>query len=199
MCGNTCKSSCRALPLISLELFVLAAAILPIAALWVAATVTDDPSESLLAAAQSGNTWDVDCALRGGARTGVRDSGSFTPLMIAARAGHAAVVTQLLDSGADIDARTPACGTALMQAALYGHESVVQQLLARGARVDSRTDTGQTALWYAVISGETKCSLIQLLLSAGADPYAPDLQGWTPVMMAASLGKEAWLEHLSRR
>lgn len=62
------------------------------------------------------------------------------------------------------------------------------------ARELSRTDSsslGSTALHLALTGAWSKSELecVRLLLSAGADPSAPDSDGWTPLHMAAAWGK----------
>ncbi|KAF6828665.1 glycerophosphoryl diester phosphodiesterase [Colletotrichum musicola] len=85
------------------------------------------------------------------------------------------------------DASSQSGKTALHRAAEMGLVKVVQGLLAGELDVDARCRAdGLTPLAVACIRG--KFEIIQLLLSAGADPNIRDHHGWLPKDHAAYLG-----------
>ena len=71
-------------------------------------------------------------------------------------------------------------GMPLHTAAAHGRASVVEQLIAAGAVVDSRSSTGRTPL-HTVIS--SVC--VKMLVRAHADVNAVDMDGYTPLIVAA--------------
>lgn len=86
------------------------------------------------------------------------------------------IIHLLLEAGADVNCLSGGGDWLLKDAARAGDVSLVEYLLARGAVVDL-TSTGETALHSAVRSDSTEC--VQLLLEAGADINAMDVDGWT--------------------
>ncbi|GLW52059.1 ankyrin repeat domain-containing protein [Kitasatospora phosalacinea] len=98
-----------------------------------------------------------------------------------ARAGwsdHAAVLARL-EAGADPERY--GAGRPLHQAAAYGSPQVVAELAARVADVDA-IEHGTTALWAAVMAG--RADNARALAAAGADPWLPQLGGWSPGRLA---------------
>jgi uncharacterized protein len=87
-----------------------------------------------------------------------------------ARSGDAATLAAYLDAGVPVNLTNTNGDTLVMLAAYYGHESAVAALIARGADVDRHNDRGQTPLAGAVFKNDT--TIIELLLSADADPHA---------------------------
>ncbi|MFE4518208.1 ankyrin repeat domain-containing protein [Kitasatospora sp. NPDC056783] len=84
-----------------------------------------------------------------------------------------------LDTGADPDAwgsRRP-----LHRAATVGSPEVVAELAGRVADVDAPED-GTTALWEAVVARRPDNA--RALVAAGADPWRPQLGGWSPGRLA---------------
>jgi uncharacterized protein len=87
-----------------------------------------------------------------------------------ARSGDTAVLAAYLDAGVPVNLTNTNGDTLVMLAAYYGHESAVAALIARGADVNRHNDRGQTPLAGAVFKNDT--AIIELLLSADADPHA---------------------------
>jgi ankyrin repeat protein len=87
-----------------------------------------------------------------------------------AREGDAASLASYLDAGVPVNLTNANGDTMVMLAAYYGNDSAVTTLTARGADVDRRNDRGQTPLAGAVFKNDS--TIIELLLSAGADPLA---------------------------
>jgi hypothetical protein len=113
--------------------------------------------------------------------------------MRAARQSDVAVMQVLLEAGADVNLATARGMTPLMFVVnrtggfrgigdALGEPDVataVALCLQHGARVDAVDDTGQTALHYAAASaGE---DVVRLLAARGADLFAKDKQGRTPL------------------
>ena len=83
-----------------------------------------------------------------------------------------------------VNARNDAGQTALHCACLHGNYTCAQMLLAAKSDIQA-TDlaNGYTPLHGAVRRGHVR--IVALLLDAGADPNAPDLQGSSPLHVAA--------------
>ena len=78
--------------------------------------------------------------------------------------------------------------TALMFACREGQDpALVKLLLRKGAKVQVQDTNGQTALHHGVLSTKSNChvsQIIELLLDAGADPFASDKKGLNSVHLA---------------
>lgn len=108
----------------------------------------------------------------------------------------------LLDHGADVNAQNRLGASVLTVASRGGHLGVVKLLLEAGAIVDHHTPSGEspatggsgdellgiTALMAAVQHGHE--AVVRLLMEWGADPnHTARTVGWSPLMLAALLGK----------
>ncbi|QKW23319.1 ankyrin repeat domain-containing protein [Kitasatospora sp. NA04385] len=91
---------------------------------------------------------------------------------------HAEVLARL---GAGADPEWCGAGRPLHHAAAYGSPQVVAELAARVADVDAR-EHGTTALWRAVLADRPDNA--RVLAAAGADPWRPQLGGWSPGRLA---------------
>jgi ankyrin repeat protein len=91
-------------------------------------------------------------------------------LFDAARSGDAAMLAAYIDAGVPVNLTNTNGDTLVMLTSYYGHESAVAALIARGADVDRHNNRGQTPLAGAVFNNDA--TIIQLLLSADADPLA---------------------------
>jgi uncharacterized protein len=133
----------------------------------------------------------------------------------------AAIVTKLLDRGADPNAalKRPALGrhhdlggdasmgegsTPLMRAARTGDVELMRILMARGANPHVRRRDLSTALTMAAtgrggglptgpstIPGASAVDAVKMLIAAGADPNGFNLNGQTPLHIAAQRGADA--------
>ncbi len=97
----------------------------------------------------------------------------------------------------DLHAYSPDGWTALHLAAYFGYASVVVRLLRAGAdhAAVSHNAQGNTPL-HAALAGRREMPAITALLAAGADAAGADVQGYTPLHLAASRGDHAASELL---
>jgi hypothetical protein len=134
-----------------------------------------------------------------------RDAEGHTPLMIAAalpRQGPAgaskaeidvpisdiigaAACEWLIAAGADTEARDRVGRTALHLAAPNRRLHAVAALIEGGARLDALDELGRTPLMRA-LAAAAQPEVIELLLSAGADPDIRDVHGWTALHYLAA-------------
>ena len=138
------------------------------------------------------------------------DEKGRTALHAAAAGGHVALVEALLRQGAPLESTTAAGATPLLEACAHAHAQCVGALLAADADPCVRDGSGRTALHVLADcapfhEGEAAAAMAQLLdhpLAAeslpGVEPllHAPDAQGATPLVRAASVGLRLLCEQL---
>lgn len=105
------------------------------------------------------------------------------------------VIKKLLDAGADVNISTGGGNRALQEAALHGNVEIVKLLLSKGAEVNSANTWKETALMSGSLSNGS-AEVIQLLLEAGADPLAKDVDGVSALDLAEKSGNTAVLNVL---
>lgn len=127
------------------------------------------------------------------------DSPTFA-LHIAAERGFAPIVQVLLQSSASVDAVKPNGGTALCSACQANQVASVRALLDAGANVDLSMTDGTTPLHYAALHSS---EILELLLEKGAQvnvsTTSADLEGATPLHIAAEFGQLKWVRLLIQR
>lgn len=168
---------------------------------------------ALHAAAITNQHQAISCLLELGLESDWPDEFGSTPLMRALECDAIEVAKVLLSAGARLDAENSVqdlpvhfaqsvpvfelllaagCdfnvvsgqGTwPLHRASEAGNAVIVAYLLEHGAQVDL-TSTGETALHAAVRSDSL--ATVATLLDAGANPNAPDVDGWTPLFCLRS-------------
>eukprot|EP00967_Tisochrysis_lutea_P110043 scaffold171686_cov30-Tisochrysis_lutea.AAC.3 len=113
------------------------------------------------------------------------------PLIYAAGEGDAETVRKLLAAGHPVDERSKDGESALHVAGIRGDIATVRLLLDGGADVNARTPPGitlsMTPLHWAIYHGHTP--MVEMLLTAGADPSAIDEHGKTPLKMCDEAGQ----------
>lgn len=155
-----------------------------------------ETSALMRAAVRPGNIATVRMLLDSGAAANLSDSQGTTALHRAAAVGDTEIMTLLISKGADVNApaKANAAITPLMAAVMSRKPAAVRLLIAKGATVNTATPTdnparvkngpidlgGQTALHFAAPYGPPE--IIKLLLDAGANVNAKDIQGMTPLM-----------------
>jgi len=97
-------------------------------------------------------------------------------------------VEQLLESGIKPDSPDDDGWTPLHFAAQGNASVVMTMLLDAGAPVDARDRHGNTPLSTAVFNSRGDGEVIALLRRRGADPYARNNHGVSPVKLARTIG-----------
>lgn len=113
----------------------------------------------------------------------IRSRDGRTALIWAAGWGTPEMVQSILDSGAEKNARDEANWTALLMASARGDPESVRRLVRSGADINAKNKWGQSALMTALRAGNK--AKIDILLEAGANCNDADLDGMTPLHMAA--------------
>ena len=109
------------------------------------------------------------------------------------------LVTLLARAPSALTARSPDGYTLLHLAAFFGHSDLVDRLIRLGAAVDAIAANPSLVrpLHSAIAAGSVRVA--QVLLSAGADPDAPQRGGWTALHGAAHSGDQDLVDLLLRR
>ena len=105
----------------------------------------------------------------------------------AGRSGNVAAVRSWVASGADINVLDVIGGTPLMLASRYHHAECVAELLRLGADVHHTNHGGETALHEVAWrdrDGDEGAEVVRLLVAAGCDAAARDIQSCTAVECA---------------
>jgi uncharacterized protein len=141
--------------------------------------------ESIVRAAQEGDTATVTSLLQRGMDTNTTDKDGNTLLMLAARGGYASLVDLLLKYKASYLKSNRFGDDAMLLAALNGCLDCVRSLEKAGAPLD-REQPGWTPLLYAAFAGHT--DIAAYLLDHDADVDAQSANGLTALMVAARNG-----------
>ncbi|WFU79064.1 ankyrin repeat domain-containing protein [Bradyrhizobium sp. CIAT3101] len=115
------------------------------------------------------------------------DRAGRSPLHYAAANRAVAEVTRLVETGADPSAQDNNGWSPLHFAAQANSAEVTRVLIAAGAIIDPRDTNGNTPLGKAIFSSRGDGAVIKLLRDAGADPYAENSSGVTPLMLARTI------------
>ena len=137
----------------------------------------------------------AEALLAKGADPNAKDEKGRTPLLFAAQGSaseyrifgsNEPMIRLLLSRGARIDDRDNEGWTPLLTVLSQWADqpNLVRFLLDSGANVRAKTKAGKTALTIAAMQG--KEDMVALVLSKGVDVNARDIDGVTPLMVAAS-------------
>lgn len=146
-------------------------------------------------AASGGHVEAMEVLLKHGGKADAMDRFGYAPIHLAAMLGHERTAEVLLkhDDLAELKAADERASTPLHLAAEAGHQNMVRLLLdppvGHGARTGAKDSVGNTPLHYAVAKGHREVS--ELLISHGADVYAPGKDGKTPHFLAQQRSAEA--------
>lgn len=110
-----------------------------------------------------------------------------TPLHYAALDGDAGRVRQLLASGSIADTADDNGWAPLHFAAQSNAVDATAALLQAGASVGARDAHGNTPLFTAVFNSRGVGDVIKLLRAHGADPYAKNNHGVSPLSLARTI------------
>lgn len=113
----------------------------------------------------------------------------ISPLQYASGKDNLASVATLIAAGADVNGECRVSNTPLHTAAFAGNEACVRLLLAAGASHAATNINGSTPLHCAVLydgrvapcDAEAAPATVLALVDAGADPFATDAGGRTPL------------------
>ena len=119
-------------------------------------------------------------------RPGV-DRAGRTPLHYAAVDADIAGARQLLESGMDPSTPDDEGWTPLHFAAQSNSAEIAELLLNAGASVDPCDTQGNTPLFKAVFNSRGKGDVIRLLRARGANPYATNKHGVSPLKLARTI------------
>ena len=131
-----------------------------------------------------------------GASTQLRipDQKGMTPFHFASIKGKVQNMALLLEAGADIELKDGGTGSTALIAAAHGRRADgIEFLIKAGANLHATDIRGRTALHQAVIVGVAEP--VDILLDAGADPFATDKDDNIPFDYAR--GNSDWIKHLS--
>lgn len=154
---------------------------------------TSDPAakpldqKAFFEASFDGNLEVVRDAIARGTDVNQTDPDSRTALMLACFNGHTKICRLLIETKAEIDLRDSTGRTALMYAASGPHEELVSLLVEHKADVNlADGEEHWTPLMLAAAEGQT--GVARILLAAGADATAKDVDGEDAEMFARSKG-----------
>nr|XP_020476967.1 ankyrin repeat domain-containing protein 50-like [Monopterus albus]XP_020476968.1 ankyrin repeat domain-containing protein 50-like [Monopterus albus]XP_020476969.1 ankyrin repeat domain-containing protein 50-like [Monopterus albus]XP_020476970.1 ankyrin repeat domain-containing protein 50-like [Monopterus albus]XP_020476971.1 ankyrin repeat domain-containing protein 50-like [Monopterus albus] len=156
----------------------------------------NDGMTPLLLAAYEGNDDVVELLLEAGADVdetagldgSVPAAAAVTPLLAAAAMGHMKTVSRLLFWGAAVDAIDCEGRTALCLAAARGSVEVVRTLLERGLDENHRDDLGWTPMHAAACEGHRAVCAALTEQGSMARVGEMDIEGRTPLILAAQEG-----------
>ena len=117
------------------------------------------------------------------------DANGRTPIQMAAGRGDSHAVTLLLRHGANLNLTSPGEGSPLHAAATARNGCCLPLLLQNQAHVAMTTNYNQTALHY-VAAYKNDGERARILIEAGADVNARDLDGIAPLQWAAVSNNE---------
>lgn len=101
--------------------------------------------------------------------------------------GDVTMLQWVLTQGPALDQQDGNGWTALHFAAQAYAVEMAELLLAAGARVDVPDTYGNTPLWRAAFESRGQGSMLQLLLTHGANPVQPNNNGVTPQQLAETI------------
>lgn len=142
----------------------------------------------LHAASRAGRSDVIECLMKAGAHTEVRDRNNDTPLLLAAWLGHADAVQKLLMNGARVGAEGIA-RSALHCACMQGHVRCVFELLRGGADETALDEDGNTPVEVIATMGEAEdrpedIRAIRTMLERAPADRCWRRRGWVVILRA---------------
>ncbi|MET9377455.1 ankyrin repeat domain-containing protein [Streptomyces sp. NPDC002992] len=146
----------------------------------------------LLLAARADQVGAAEILVEAGGDPDARDGQDDTPWLVTGVTGSVRMMRVLLAAGPDLRLTNRFGGTSLIPAAERGHVAYVRAVLREtDIDVDHVNRLGWTALLEAVILGDggrAHEEIVELLITAGADPQLADHDGTTPLDHARRRG-----------
>eukprot|EP00118_Oscarella_pearsei_P027012 m.310657 g.310657 ORF g.310657 m.310657 type:complete len:251 (+) comp53491_c0_seq1:24-776(+) len=154
-----------------------------------------DVGESLIKAAQSGETAVVEAALKGCEPEvlNFKDPDGYSPLHRATYNGHVEVMKKLLAAGADIGCETNDGWQPLHCACRWNQTEAASLLVQSGALVNAKTHGGQTPLHLACSMRNGGSTITLLLGLRNLKAHEKNAAGETPIELARRTGVHAYL------
>jgi ankyrin repeat protein len=146
-------------------------------------------NSAILLAAQNGIPWMVQMLLDQNASLEPRASDGLDPLMAACQDGNEEIVDMLVAAGMKADRVDDSGANALIYAAQSGTSSLIGKILGLNPDINCFDTSGQTVLhWAAKRNAQESVSMLETLLTAGANPTSRDFEFNTPLHYAANSG-----------
>ena len=160
-----------------------------------------DHGFTLLHHASTGNRTEVvEFLVSSGCEIDAGDDAQQSPLHKAAMFGHAEFVKALIDNGANVNKRDSDGNTPLHAAIINGGDVKVVELLIAKADPCVNNNKGQNALHVAIKYHKTDAIKMILNHPQISEIFAdPDDEGYTPLLLAVSLGHFDTAEELLSR
>jgi ankyrin repeat protein len=160
-------------------------------AVWIAfSAFAEDKSDAFLKSVDERDLRAVKRFLAGGIDVKAHNSSGETALHLAAANDTDDIIALLVKAGADVNAKDDRGRTPLLVAVTngYGGVKATPPLIAAGADLKTRYKAGNSIVFEAANSDAPVP--LQALVKAGAELDAPNDQGDTPLLLAASLGRK---------
>ena len=149
-------------------------------------TVTAYSQDTLVAAAERGETLVVKRLLAAGVNVNTRDGRGRTALLAATHRNHVDVARLLITEGADVNARDFVQDTPFLLAGAEGRAEILKLMLTAEPDLKSVNRFGGTALIPACHRGHVDA--VKVLLTTAIDINHVNYLGWTALMEAVVLG-----------
>lgn len=159
-----------------LMMLLFAMSILPMAAI----------AQTMLEAAERGNTADVERLIASGAPVDQADASGQTPLLLAVRNNHLAVASRLIDAGANINAQAANQDTPWLLAGALGRTEMLRHMLPKGPDFSIRNRFGGNALIPACERAHV--DTVAFLVTTPIDVNHVNNLGWTCLLEIVILG-----------
>lgn len=127
------------------------------------------------------------------------DAPGGDPWFRAARTSDIATLKKMIEAGRKVDEPNKLGVTALMTASRNGSPELIKWLIEQGADASRMDQDGQSALVYALVGNSTGIKLertVEILIKAGANPFAIDKLGFQPVQQMLELDMDAQVRGL---
>ncbi|CAL1528394.1 unnamed protein product [Lymnaea stagnalis] len=142
---------------------------------------------ALMYASENGHTDTAYMLLRNGSNVNEKDDRGLNALMISSMNGHLEICRSLLQNEIDIKEKDNVDKTALMYAFEQKQDDVIDLLIEHGDDGNEKDKNGMNALMQEIQNGRIH-NVSTLIIKNGADVNAEDLQGRTPLVIAAQKG-----------